>query len=128
MTTEERKTLLKAQQGELDAVILYRKLAEISKDKSMKEEFLKVAADEGNHAAILRGYTGAALKPKSAKANFVSLMYKVLGSNFTMNLLAKGELKSIDKYNPLVQGFPNIKKIIKDEAKHAEITRSFIKK
>jgi len=128
MTSDEKNSLVKAQQGELDAVILYRKLAEVAKDKYMKEEFLRIAADEGKHAAILREYTGEVLKPKSTKANFVALMYKFLGHNFTMNILASGEIKSIGKYNTMVRNFPNIEKIIKDEAKHAEITRNLIRK
>lgn len=128
MTSEQKIKLLNAQQGELDAVILYRKLSKIVKDSDMKEQFLKVAADEGKHAAILKEYTGEVLKPKSIKAKIVIIMYKILGHNFTLNMLADGEMKSIEKYNELTEDFPNIHKIIKDEKMHAKISRSFMSK
>lgn len=128
MTSKQKGKLLKAQQGELDGVIIYRKLAEIVKDKDIKDKFLKIAADEGKHAAILKAYTGEVLKPKSIKAKIVITIYKALGNNFTLNLLANGELKAAKNYNELAQDFPNIQKIIKDEKKHAEIARGFISK
>lgn len=126
MTLEQKRKLLNAQQGELDAVILYSRLAQIVRDSDMKDQLLKVAADEGKHAAILREYTEEILKPKSIKAKIVIIMYKLLGHNFTLNMLANGEIKSIEKYNELTEDFPNIHKIIKDEKKHAQISRSFM--
>lgn len=128
MTAEQKRKLLKAQQGELDAVILYKNLAKIVKNNDLKNKFLKIASDEGHHAAILKEYTGEVLKPKSTNAIIITIMYKLLGQNFILNVLANGEIKSIDKYDKLAKDFPNINKIIKDEKAHAEISRSFIDK
>lgn len=47
ISEKERKQLIKSQQGELDAVILYRRLAEMIEDRNKKETLLRVAADEG---------------------------------------------------------------------------------
>lgn len=128
MTSKQKEKLLKAQQGELDGVIIYCKLSEIVKDKDMKEKFLKIAADEGKHAAILKAYTKEVLKPKSIKAKIIITIYKAFGNNFTLKLLANGESKAAKNYNELAQDFPNIHKIIRDEEKHAEIERGFIRK
>ena len=38
-------------------------------------------------------------------------------------MLEKGELKSIEKYKSLVEDFPNIQIIIKDEKIHSEIVK-----
>ncbi|MDO5293467.1 MAG: ferritin family protein [bacterium] len=128
MTTKSRKMLLKAQQGELDAVILYKRLSDAIKDPEYKEIFKKVAADEGRHASILKEYTNQVLKPKSLKAHMVLFIYRVCGAKVTMRLLAKGEMDSIPGYLKLVQEFPNISSIIEDEARHAKIAESYLQK
>lgn len=126
MTDEQKIMLLKAQQGELDAVKLYQRLAEIVKHEKGKNLFLEVAADEGKHAKLLKSYTNIALKPKGIKASVVVLLYKLIGHNFVMGLLQKGELKSINVYQGLVDDFPKIQEIIDDEARHAEIARALL--
>ena len=125
MDNEQKMKLIKSQQGELDAVILYRKLANIIKNEEYKEKFLKVASDEGKHASILKEYTNEILKPKSLKANIVAMIYRVLGAKYTMNMLAKGELKSVGPYSELVKDFPRIQEIIDDELRHAKIAEEY---
>lgn len=127
MTKEQKIKLLKSQQGELNAVLIYQRLAKITKHKEGKEIFSKIAADEGRHAAILRSYTNEVLKPKGTKANLVGFIYKLLGHNFVIGLLEKGELKSIDHYEPLKDEFPKIQQIIDDELRHAEMAKSLLK-
>jgi len=127
MTGEQKKILLKTQQGELDAVELYKRLAVIVKHEKGKKLFLEVAADEGRHAAIIKSYTNIILKPKGIKATVVVLLYKLIGHNFVMGLLQKGELKSIVVYRALVRDYPKIQEIIDDEARHAEIAKSLLK-
>lgn len=127
MTGEQKKILLKTQQGELDAVKLYKRLAEIVKHEKGKKLFLEIAADEGRHAAVLKSYTNITLKPKGIKATVVVLLYNLIGHNFVMGLLQKGELKSIIVYRALVGDFPKIQEIIDDEARHAEIAKSLLK-
>ena len=127
MTDEQKKMLLKTQQGELDAVKLYQRLAEIVKHEKGKNLFLEVAVDEGKHAKLLKSYTNTALKPRGIKASVVVLLYRLIGHNFVMGLLQKGELKSINVYQGLVNDFPKIQEIIDDEARHAEIARSLLR-
>lgn len=40
---------------------------------------------------------------------------KLLGYNYTLDVLENGEIKSIEKYKELAEDFPNINKIFKDE-------------
>ena len=44
MEAKDRKTLLKAQQGELDAVLMYRALADTVKSEADAEVFRRLAA------------------------------------------------------------------------------------
>jgi rubrerythrin len=122
----ERKQLIKSQQGELDAVILYRMLAEKMKDSKNKEIFLKIAADEGKHAGILRKYTGENLKPKNFKATLVNCIYKVFGLKFTLKILSEGEFKAAKEYFKLVERFPNIKEILNDEETHGNLMKNIL--
>ncbi|BBF43709.1 nodulin 21-related protein [Lachnospiraceae bacterium KM106-2] len=121
------KALLKAQQGEMDAVLLYQKLARLTKDEHAKEQFLQIASDEGKHASIIKGYTGKIIRPKSLKSNLVGTLYKVLGHNKTLKILASGEMKSIAGYAKLVERYPKIKEIMDDEERHAKIAMSLMK-
>jgi len=118
---EKKVQLIKAQQGELDAVIVYRRLAKVVKNAKDKELFLRIAADEGKHASILKKYTGETLKASNFKALVVITLYKVLGLKFILKLLVKGELKASEGYSILVEEFPTIEEIIRDEALHATL-------
>jgi len=120
MTEKEKKQLIKAQQGELDAVILYRTLAELIHEVENKALFLKIASDEGKHASILRKYTGENLEPKNLKSVIVTNIYKVFGIKIMLKILARGEFKAANKYSSLALKFPDIQEIIKDENLHGK--------
>ncbi len=71
--------LLKSQQGELDAVLMYNALAGRVKDEKDAAVFRTLAAEEGHHAAVFKALTGQTLKPKKMLAAVVPLLYRVLG-------------------------------------------------
>ena len=123
MTGKEKKQLIKAQQGELDAVILYRKLAELTSETKNKALFLKIASDEGKHAGILRKYTGENLESKNLKSLIVTGIYGIFGIKIMLKILAKGEFEAAKKYSSLATKFPDIQVIIKDENLHGELMR-----
>jgi rubrerythrin len=129
MDSEITKTnlikLVKSQQGELDAVVLYRKLAKLVNDEH-KSVFLRIASDEGRHASILKQYTKKNLKPKEFKSIAIILMYKIVGLKITLNIISKGEIKASQKYETLVNDFPKIKEIILDEKRHGEILGNIV--
>lgn len=126
MSLSEKKQLLKAQQGELDAVILYRKLSESIKEGQYRGLLLKIAAEEGKHAGILRNYTGVTLAPNGVKAIVVSMLYNILRLKLTMKILSKGEIKAAEKYKLLAQKFTKINEIIKDEMAHEELLKAIV--
>lgn len=126
MTEEQKQQLLKFQQGELNALLIYQRLAKITKHPKGKEVFSEIAADEGRHAGTLRSYTKKVLKPRAGKAILVGFLYKLLGHNFVIGLLEKGEMKSIKSYRPLKDDFPKIQQIMDDELRHAEMAKSLL--
>lgn len=126
-TNEEKKQLLKAQQGELNAVLIYRKLGELVKDELHKETFLKVAEDEGKHAAILKKYTGEALQPKKTKALLIATIYRLFGLKKTLQILSDGEYKAAKGYIELAEKHTDIKEIMQDEKHHGDLMKNLIK-
>ena len=64
MTEKEMKVLIKSQQGEIDAVLMYQALARVAKNKHDSEVFLKLASEEGHHGVVFKELTGQTLKPK----------------------------------------------------------------
>lgn len=122
-----RVQLMKAQQREMDAVILYRKLADLVDDAEKKKDLFKIAAHEGKHAAILRRYTGEVLRAKEGKALISAVMYKLFGLNFMLKLLSRGEVKAAKAYSLFVEDFPNIKEIVQDKDLHGKIMRRMTK-
>lgn len=122
-----RVQLMKAQQKEMDSVVLYRRLADLVNDVEKKKILFKIAADEGKHAAILRRYTGEVLKAREAKSIAIDVIYRIFGLNFALKVLSIGEFKAAKEYSLLAEDFSNIKEIVEDEALHAKIMRTMIK-
>ena len=59
-----REELLRSQQGELDAVLMYQRLAKVVKMDKEREAFLQLAKEEGRHASVFHAYTQKALNPR----------------------------------------------------------------
>lgn len=82
--------LQRAQQGELDAVLMYNKLAEVVSD-SDAAVFRKLAAEEGTHAAFFHQNTQQVLKPKKTKSILIHMLYRIIGRKKTYQLIADKE-------------------------------------
>ena len=122
MTKKQLKALIKFQKSEMDAVFMYKKLAELAKTEERKELLLKAAADEGKHAGILHGYTETVIKkvPKTMQ-RAVLFSYKVFGKKITFKFLSIGENASVKPYSKYVKDFPKIQEIMDDEIHHGKV-------
>lgn len=116
----DRKILLKSQQGELDAVLMYQALAEVVKDTKDADTFRKLAAEEGHHAAVFHGLTNENLKPKKTLAILMPILYKIIGKKRLYPLIVKGEYAAAENYAPVVEKFPVIESVRKDETRHGD--------
>ena len=52
MKQEQFKELLRSQQGELNAVLMYQRLAKVVKTEKERDAFLQLAKEEGRHASV----------------------------------------------------------------------------
>jgi len=127
ITTQEMKNLIKAQQGEMDAVLMYRALAKKVKDPKDAELFLQLAAEEGHHAAVFRKLTGKKLRPGKAKAVLLPLLYKVVGRKKLYPLIANGEYAAVKTYESVVKRFPEAESVKNDEKRHGDMVMALLK-
>lgn len=127
VTPGQMAVLLKSQQGEEDAVLMYRRLAEKVTDENDRKAFLRLADDEARHAAVFYRYTGKTLKPKKAKAVMIPLMYKTLGREKVYPVIARGEYSAADKYKNIVGEFPEVETVMNDETHHGDAVMGLLK-
>ena len=113
MTQEQCKELLRSQQGELNAVLMYQRLAKVVKTDKERETFL--------HA-----YTKEALKPKKAMAVIMPFLYRLLGKKRLYKLIAKGEYDAAVGYEHLIADFPDVESVKNDEKRHGDIVSGLI--
>lgn len=126
MNKEQKEMLLKLQQGELDGLVMYQKLAELEELKDIKDQLLEMAADEGRHASLLKSYTEEVLEPSSKQAEEVIKLFNSIGKVKTFEMLSEGEFKGGPKYEELGKHFERLKDISKDEIKHGNMLKGFI--
>ncbi len=119
-----------AQQGELDAVLLYETLADLARkdNEELARTFEHVARQENSHAKVCQKITGRTdMKASPLKANFLSLTYK-LSPFAAFKMLAIGEYKAAKDYAPVILDYPSIEPVMKDEIRHGQIMDDCIQK
>ena len=120
ISDEDMKILLKSQQGELDAVLMYNKLAGVVKDEKDAETFRRLAAEEGHHASVFKEITNKVLKPKKLLATVVPILYKIIGKKKLYPIIAKSEYGAENTYKPVAEKFPEIESVKNDEHRHGD--------
>ncbi len=127
MDKKDMKILLKAEEGELSAVLMYRALAKVVKDERDANVFLQLAKEEGGHAKVFKKLTNTVVKPKKAKAIFIPLMYRIIGKKKLYPMIAKGEYDAEKNYLPFVSKFPEVESVKNDEHRHGDMVLELLK-
>ena len=128
MNPKDKKAFLGFQQGELNAVAMYRRFAQITKNPEWKKLYLEAAKDEGRHAATLAKYTGETLQPSEAQAKLLGALYRILPKKLVHFGVSKGEYGGGNGYKPYIgDEYPEIKGMMEDEYKHGDIFKSLAK-
>ena len=126
MTEDQRKELLRSQQGELDAVLMYQRLAKVVKTEKERDTFLLLAKEEGRHASVFHAYTKEVLKPKKTMARIMPLLYHLLGRKRLYRMIAKGEYDTAVGYEHLIIDFPEVENVRNDEKRHGDIVSALL--
>lgn len=126
MKQEQFKELLRSQQGEQNAVLMYQRLAKVVKTEKERDAFLQLAKEEGRHASVFHAYTKEALKPKETMAVIMPLLYRILGKKRLYKLIAKGEYGAAVGYEHLIADFPDVESVKNDEKRHGDIVSGLL--
>ena len=116
-----REELLRSQQGELDAVLMYQRLAKVVKTDKEREAFLQLAKEEGRHASVFHAYTKEVLKPRKTMAHIMPILYYLLGKKRLYRMIANGEYDAAVGYEHLIADFPEVESVKNDEKRHGDI-------
>ena len=126
MTQEQFNELLRSQQGELNAVLMYQRLAKVVKTDKEREAFLQLAREEGRHASVFHVYTKQALKPKKTMALIMPVLYYLLGKKRLYKMIVKGEYDAAVGYEHLIADFPEVESVKNDEKNHGDIVSGLL--
>jgi VIT1/CCC1 family predicted Fe2+/Mn2+ transporter len=113
-----REKILQAQKNEITEYIIYRKLADLLKDRKRAEILEAISRDEKAHYEFWKTLTGQDVAPDRFKIYFFVFICRVFGLTFGFKLLEQGEDLAQDAYEQIKQVSPQVEKIIHDEEKH----------
>lgn len=126
MTPKQYKELLRSQQGETNAVLMYKRLAQVVKTERERETFLQLAREEGRHASVFHAYTKQTLKPQKTMSVIMPLLYRLLGKRWLYRLIAKGEYDAAVGYEHLIADFPEVESVRNDEKRHGDLVSALL--
>ena len=126
MTPKQYKELLRSQQGETNAVLMYKRLAQVVKTERERETFLQLAREEGRHASVFHAYTKQSLRPQKTMSVVLPLLYRLLGKKRLYRMIAKGEYDAAVGYEHLIADFPEVESVKNDEKRHGDIVSALL--
>ncbi|HAK45842.1 MAG TPA: rubrerythrin family protein [Spirochaeta sp.] len=106
------------QKNEIDASIIYRKIADRAKEPANKKILSKIAADEKKHYEILKTYSGMDVKPRRFKIFIYLISARILGLTFSFKMLENEEADAHAGYTRIAEHLPELKSIMDDEERH----------
>ncbi|GHV24554.1 membrane protein [Spirochaetia bacterium] len=115
-----RNTALSIQRKEITEFYVYSRLAKICKDPHNAGVLRSVAEAEKGHALFWEKRTGVKARPHRFKVFRTILMARILGLTFTLKRMEKNEGTASRQYMELIEQFPEVKAISKDEAAHEQ--------
>ena len=128
ITKKEMKVLLKSQQGELDAVLMYNALAEVAKLQKDKDTFRQLAKEEGHHASVFHKLTQRESAQKHTKEILLPILYKILPHCVLYPAIAQGEYAAVKTYAPVAEKFPEVESVKNDEKRHGDTVKGLLNK
>ncbi len=115
-----REKFLRFQRDEIDGYHTYLKLAEIVKNEDHKKILVRIAGEEMKHYEIWKTQTKSDIKPNWLRINFYSILARLFGLTFGIKLMELGEENTQQNYAEVLQAFPEVAAMQKEEEVHEE--------
>lgn len=97
---DKLNSLKKFQKGELEGVLIYKKLEKFAPNQEIAKIFNQLAVDEGRHASIMHSYTNTTVKAGKLKSTLIVPLQKIIGWKLLLKIIAGQEFKGYDNYEP----------------------------
>jgi len=114
------KEILKNQKDEINGYHLYKKIAATQKDPHNRDLLERISRDELAHYQKLKVYSGKEVKPSRFMLFLIPLCARLLGLNFTLKFMERGEAAAPDSYAIILKELPDLKPILIDEEEHEQ--------
>jgi VIT1/CCC1 family predicted Fe2+/Mn2+ transporter len=111
---------LEIQRREVDEYHIYVRLAKLCGDPHNAEVLRSIGEAEKRHAAFWKEKTGVDPSPKRSRIFFTLFLARFLGLTFTLKRMEKREGTASRDYMELVEHFPGLKTISREEAEHEQ--------
>ncbi len=111
---------LRFQRDEIDGYHTYLKLADLVKDENHKKILSRIAGEEMKHYEIWKVQTKTDIAPNWLRINFYSLLARLFGLTFGIKLMELGEENTQENYAEVLQAFPEVAAMQKEEEVHEE--------
>jgi VIT1/CCC1 family predicted Fe2+/Mn2+ transporter len=120
LSRDTRAVILAFQKAEATDHIVYQRMAKRERHEQHRAILERIAADEQEHYAVWKRYTGVEVAPNTLKAFWYTLLLYLLGYTFVLRLMEKGEDATAAAYASLSTAVPEITAIIAHEQEHEE--------
>ncbi|MEC8948613.1 MAG: ferritin family protein, partial [Candidatus Thermoplasmatota archaeon] len=92
------KQVLRFQYLELTEALIYEKLAKREKNAQNRKVLQQIADDEVRHYEFWKEYSGQEVAPSRLRVAWFSLLARLLGITFCVNLLERDEVNIATEY------------------------------
>ena len=113
------KQLLVFQRDEITSCIIYRKLAEVQKDKQNRDILLRISGDERSHYEVLRTYTKREVAPNYFKIFLYIWIVRLLGITFAVRQMELSEKETNGVYEQYAD-LQHLSEMARDEEQHEQ--------
>lgn len=97
---------------------VYTVLAGRTKSPHNREILERIAADEKRHTAVWSKFVDGPPKVNGFKVFLYTLLARVFGLTFTINLMESGEGDAVETYGKIGEELPVALEVLKDETRH----------
>jgi vacuolar iron transporter family protein len=115
-----RELVLRLQKDEITGYQIYSRLARCMNSEDNRSVLRRIATEERRHYEEWKRYTRRDVKPDRFKVGWYTLLGRVVGVTFALQLMERGEEDAQGRYTELVAEVPEAAAILKDEDEHEE--------
>jgi VIT1/CCC1 family predicted Fe2+/Mn2+ transporter len=114
------KQVLRFQYLELTEALIYERLARRERNPANRKVLQQIANDEVRHYEFWKEYSGQEVAPSRLRVAWFSLLARLFGITFCVNLLERDEVNIAAEYRNILDIIPAARPIMEEEEAHEQ--------